>query len=118
MITLTAGEIALLVGGELHCDKDLLISKAPVFDSRLSTPGSFFLALQGEKQDGHEFVAEAYRLGAMFSLTSPCRPSRNPNESHLDCVSLRIAFMWFNPMLPTCPDVNKCDIICFLFFYC
>lgn len=70
MITLTAGEIALLVGGELHCDKDLLISKAPVFDSRLSTPGSFFLALQGEKQDGHEFVAEAYRLGAMFSLTT------------------------------------------------
>lgn len=42
MITLTAGEIALLVGGELHCDKDLLVSKAPVFDSRLATPGSFF----------------------------------------------------------------------------
>ena len=70
MITLTAGEIALLVGGELHCDKDLLVSKAPIFDSRLSTPGSFFLALQGEKQDGHEYVAEAYRLGAVFSLTT------------------------------------------------
>ena len=25
MITLTAGEIALLIGGELHCDKDLLV---------------------------------------------------------------------------------------------
>ena len=30
MITLTAGEIALLVGGEVFCDKDLLVSKAPV----------------------------------------------------------------------------------------
>ena len=70
MITLTAGEIALLVGGELHCDKDLLISKAPVFDSRLATPGTFFLALQGEKLDGHDFVAQAYRLGSMFSLTT------------------------------------------------
>jgi UDP-N-acetylmuramoyl-tripeptide--D-alanyl-D-alanine ligase len=70
MITLTAGEIALLVGGELLCDKDLLISKAPVFDSRLATPGCFFLALKGENADGHEFAADAYRNGAMFSLTS------------------------------------------------
>ena len=70
MITLTAGEISLLVGGELHCDRDLLISKAPVFDSRLATHGSFFLALKGEKSDGHDFVAQAYRLGSMFSLTT------------------------------------------------
>ena len=70
MITLTAGEIALLVGGELLCDRDLLISKAPVFDSRLASPGCFFLALKGEKADGHEFAADAYRNGAMFSLTS------------------------------------------------
>ena len=70
MITLTAGEIALLVGGELFCDRDLLVSKAPVFDSRLATPGSFFLALKGENNDGHEFAADAYRNGSMFSLTS------------------------------------------------
>ena len=70
MITLTAGEICLLVGGELHCDRDLLISKAPVFDSRLATPGSFFLALKGPKSDGHDFVSDAYRLGSVFSLTT------------------------------------------------
>ena len=70
MITLTAGEIALLVGGEAFCDKDLLVSKAPVFDSRLATPGCFFLALKGENADGHKFAAEAYRNGSMFSLTS------------------------------------------------
>ena len=70
MITLTAGEIALLLGGQLHCDKDLLVSKAPVFDSRLATPGTFFLALKGEKADGHEFAADAYRNGSMFSLTT------------------------------------------------
>jgi len=70
MITLTAGEIALLVGGKLHCDANLLVSKAPVFDSRLATPGSFFLALKGENSDGHEYVAEAYRLGSVFSLTT------------------------------------------------
>jgi len=70
MITLTAGEIALLVGGEVFCDRDLLVSKAPVFDSRLATPGCFFLALKGENADGHEFAADAYRNGSMFSLTS------------------------------------------------
>ena len=70
MITLTAGEIALLVGGEVFCDKDLLVSKAPVFDSRLAAPGCFFLALKGENADGHEFAADAYRNGSMFSLTS------------------------------------------------
>ena len=70
MITLTAGEIALLIGGELHCDKDLLVSKAPVFDSRLATPGCIFLALKGETVDGHDFAADAYRAGAMFSLTT------------------------------------------------
>jgi len=70
MITLTAGEIALLVGGDLRCDSDLLISKAPVFDSRLATPGSFFLALNGESNDGHDFVADAYRLGSVLSLTT------------------------------------------------
>ena len=70
MITLTAGEIALLVGGDLRCDPDLLVYKAPVFDSRLATPGSFFLALRGENSDGHDFVADAYRLGSVFSLTN------------------------------------------------
>ena len=70
MITLTAGEIALLVGGELFCDKDLLISKAPVFDSRLATPGTFFLALVGENADGHAYAADAYRNGSMFTLAT------------------------------------------------
>jgi len=86
MITLTAGEIALLVGGELYCDRDLLVSKAPVFDSRLATPGSFFLALKGENNDGHEFAADAYRNGSMFSLTShridgPCIVVRDVLEA-------------------------------------
>ena len=70
MITLTAGEIGLLLGGEIHCDRDLLVSKAPVFDSRKATPGCIFLALKGEVADGHDFAADAYRAGAMFSLTT------------------------------------------------
>jgi len=70
MITLTAGEIALLLGGVIHCDKDLLVSQPPVFDSRKAIPGSIFLALKGDQFDGHDFAADAYRAGSVFSLTS------------------------------------------------
>lgn len=70
MITLTAGEIGLLLGGDIYCDKDLLVSKAPVFDSRKAVPGCIFLALQGDSVDGHDFAADAYRAGAMFSITT------------------------------------------------
>jgi len=43
VITLTAGEIGLLLGGEIYCDKDLLVSKAPVFDFSESNPRLYFL---------------------------------------------------------------------------
>ena len=70
MIPLTAGEIGLLLGGDIFCDKDLLVSQAPVFDSRKAIPGSIFLALKGDQFDGHDFAADAYRAGSVFSLTS------------------------------------------------
>ncbi len=94
MITLTAGEIGLLLGGEIYCDKDLLVSKAPVFDSRKATPGCIFLALKGELADGHDFAADAYRAGAMFSLTTrridgPCIVVKNVIEA----VSILAAFV-------------------------
>ncbi len=39
-----------------------------VIDSRLATQGSLFVALRGEKQDGHDFVAEAFRRGALGAI--------------------------------------------------
>jgi UDP-N-acetylmuramoyl-tripeptide--D-alanyl-D-alanine ligase len=43
------------------------ISTASV-DSRHVTPGSLFVALRGERVDGHDFVAEALRHGAAAAL--------------------------------------------------
>jgi UDP-N-acetylmuramoyl-tripeptide--D-alanyl-D-alanine ligase len=65
MIPLTAGEIGLLLGGDIFCDKDLLVSQAPIFDSRKAIPGSIFLALKGDQFDGHDFAADAYRAGSV-----------------------------------------------------
>lgn len=39
-----------------------------VIDSRLATPGSLFVALSGERVDGHDFLADAVARGAIAAL--------------------------------------------------
>ncbi len=46
---------------------DHIITEAAV-DSRQVIPGSLFVALPGERADGHEFLADAFRRGASFAL--------------------------------------------------
>lgn len=38
-------------------------------DSRQVIPGSLFVAIPGEKVDGHDFIEDAFRRGASFALT-------------------------------------------------
>jgi len=40
-----------------------------VIDSRQIIPGSLFVAIPGEKVDGHGFIGEAFKRGASFALT-------------------------------------------------
>ena len=70
MIRLKTSQIAEIVGGKLNVDGNLEVWLAPVFDSRKAEPGSFFLALQGENADGHDFVESAISNGAVFALVS------------------------------------------------
>lgn len=69
MITLKASEIASLVGGILHGD-DVMCTQAPVLNSALATPGSIFLAIKGEKADGHSFAEDARNHGAVLTLAT------------------------------------------------
>jgi UDP-N-acetylmuramoyl-tripeptide--D-alanyl-D-alanine ligase len=39
-----------------------------VIDSRQTIPGSLFVAIPGEKVDGHNFIGEAFKRGASFAL--------------------------------------------------
>ena len=70
MIRLSASQIAEIVNGKLNSDGTKEVWNAPVFDSRKATAGSFFLALKGEKFDGHDFIESAIENGAAFALTS------------------------------------------------
>ncbi|MCP2248646.1 UDP-N-acetylmuramoyl-tripeptide--D-alanyl-D-alanine ligase [Lentzea aerocolonigenes] len=65
MIALTLAEIAEIVGGRLHAtDGSPVITGSIEFDTREVTEGGLFLALPGERVDGHDFAAQAVASGA------------------------------------------------------
>ena len=69
MIAMTLGELADAVGGTLaDADPGLAITGSVEIDSRNVTPGGLFVALPGERVDGHDFAAAAVDLGATAVL--------------------------------------------------
>ena len=48
------------------------------FDSRRVTPGTLYIALRGERFDGHDFVTQAQQKGAIALLTQRYTDSRMP----------------------------------------
>jgi UDP-N-acetylmuramoyl-tripeptide--D-alanyl-D-alanine ligase len=73
--SLTADDLVRLTGGRLLARSDKPIRGAAV-DSRLVRPGQLFVALPGERTDGHEYVAEAIAHGAAALLVT--RPVEDP----------------------------------------
>ena len=69
MIALHASEIAKIVGGELVGD-DVLVTAAPVINSAQAVPGAIFLAIKGANVDGHDFVGDAHKHGAVLTFAS------------------------------------------------
>ncbi|MGE5072826.1 MAG: Mur ligase domain-containing protein, partial [Anaerolineae bacterium] len=52
---------------DVHLDAGTIITEAAV-DSRQVIPGSLFVALPGDRTDGHDFVPQAFQKGASFAL--------------------------------------------------
>ncbi len=59
MMTLTLSEIALAVGGELFGNGEKTICGIST-DSRKTMPEEIFIALRGEKFDGHDFIQDLW----------------------------------------------------------
>ena len=77
MIDLTLGEVATIVDGRLvGADPATPVTGSLEFDSRLVTPGGLFLALPGERVDGHDYVGAVTAAGAAASLVT--RPVDGP----------------------------------------
>src|SRR4051794_14947236 len=78
MIELTLGEVAGIVSGRLQgADPATVVRGTVEFDSRSVTPGGLFLALPGERVDGHDFVPTAIAAGAVAALVT--RPVGAPS---------------------------------------
>lgn len=65
----TAADLARLGGGRLLVSSDRPIRGAAV-DSRLVRPGNVFVALPGERTDGHAFLRNAVEAGAAALVVS------------------------------------------------
>ncbi|MBK1788375.1 UDP-N-acetylmuramoyl-tripeptide--D-alanyl-D-alanine ligase [Prauserella cavernicola] len=71
MIALSLAEIADIVGGRLHnSDGGERVTGGVEFDSRALTEGGLFVALPGERVDGHTFAARAIDAGAAGVLAA------------------------------------------------
>jgi len=59
-------EIAAAVGGALHGPDG--VANAVATDSRSVAPGTVFVAIAGERLDGHDYVADAFERGAAAAM--------------------------------------------------
>ncbi|WP_448607961.1 UDP-N-acetylmuramoyl-tripeptide--D-alanyl-D-alanine ligase [Geodermatophilus sp. URMC 60] len=69
MIPLSLPEVAEAVGGRLTRGDGTVSGKVTV-DSRAVAPGDLFVAVPGERVDGHDFLGAAAAAGAVAALTT------------------------------------------------
>ena len=67
---LTAGEVAAVTGGRLVSGSSGFRVERISIDSRTVAAGDLFVAIQGERFDGHEFVAAALAAGAAGAVVT------------------------------------------------
>src|SRR5580693_6217127 len=65
---MTLDPLARVTGGELRADPDAIVTGEVVIDSRRAAPGGLFVAVPGERMDGHDFAAGAVAAGAVAVL--------------------------------------------------
>jgi UDP-N-acetylmuramoyl-tripeptide--D-alanyl-D-alanine ligase len=86
VIPLRLAELAGLAGGEVGAgEADALVSAPAAADSRLVVSGGLFVAVRGERVDGHDYVEQALAAGAVASLAS--RPVPGPHVLVEDTVA-------------------------------
>lgn len=69
-LDVTAAELASLMGGRLSSGDPAARVRSLAIDSRALQEGDYFVALAGERSDGHEFVPEVLARGAAGVVVS------------------------------------------------
>ena len=68
MIRMSLPDIADVTGGVVHDDTGVVVTGPAFVDSRVADLGGLFVAVEGERVDGHEFAGPAIRSGAAAVL--------------------------------------------------
>ena len=78
MIPMSLAQVAAVVGGKLSetADPEAVVTGGVEYDSRKAGPGGLFLAIPGDKVDGHDFAAKAHAQGALATIAT--RPIDSP----------------------------------------
>ena len=79
MIAMTLAEIADVVGGTAH--GEAVVVGGAFVDTRTAEPGGLFVAVAGERVDGHDFAAAAGRRRCRGGARQPARPACRPSWS-------------------------------------
>ncbi|NYD41474.1 UDP-N-acetylmuramoyl-tripeptide--D-alanyl-D-alanine ligase [Nocardioides panaciterrulae] len=74
---MTLQEVATAVDGAVAGDPAVLVTGPATFDSRQIVPGGLFVAVAGDRVDGHDFALRAHEAGAAAVLAS--RPTGAPS---------------------------------------
>ena len=77
MIEMSIRQMAEIMQGSSQGEVFVTSEAIFQFDSRQINPGDIFLALKGEKADGHDFISDAMTRGAALSLVD--RPVSTPH---------------------------------------
>ena len=79
MIPMTLAAIAEVVGGDAHGEATVT---GPAFvDSRAVEPGGLFLAVVGERVDGHEYAAGAVAAEEVRALADDRHGAGDPDDA-------------------------------------
>lgn len=70
MLMIDAQSLVSAVRGELLCGAPDAVISDVVIDSRHTTPGCAYIALPGERSDGHDFCSDALEHGARALIVS------------------------------------------------
>ncbi len=78
MIPLRLAEIAAIVGGEVHGDPSRVVDGAAYLDTREPVPGGLFVAVAGERVDGHDYAAGAHAVLGSRPTEAPTVVTSDP----------------------------------------
>ena len=87
MRTTESAALASLAGGRLEGDGSVEVGPDVVVDARRATPGSLFVAIPGERADGHDFTGQAAANGAAAVLATRATPADLPHLVVTDSVA-------------------------------